>query len=168
MKQQKLAIYLIVMMGFLYACGQQGAAEIPPFLFQEVSQVEIEKGQVPEIVRARHVTILFDLLGGDTVTGSDFKPGGRLTLNLFEDTLFVAVLERVDVVSPGSVSWIGHLQDVEGSRVTLVVGDEVLIGDITFPGSMYRVRYIRDGIHVIQEIDPSTFPPEAEPLEEDS
>jgi hypothetical protein len=168
MRQQVLPVYLIVIMGLLYACGQQGATEISPLLFQEVSQVEIEKGEAPEIIRARLVTVFFDLLGGDAVTESDFRPGSTLTLNLFEDAIYVAVLERIDIVSPGSLSWIGYLKDVEGSRVTLVVGDEVLVGDITFPGSMYRVRYTGDDIHEIQEIDPTTFPPEAVPLEEGS
>lgn len=168
MRQQVLPVYLLVIMGLLYACGQQGATEISPLLFQEVSQLEIEKGEAPEIIRARLVTVNFDLLGGDAVTEGDFQSGSTLTLNLFDDIVFVAVLERVDIVSPGSLSWIGHLKDVEGSRVTLVVAEEVLIGDITFPGSMYRVRYTEEGIHVIQEIDPTTFPPEAEPLEEGS
>ena len=53
------------------------------------------------------------------------------------------------------MTWIGHVEGVPESRVFLVVQDGRLVGHITLPEARYGVRHAGDGLHVVNEIDPS-------------
>jgi hypothetical protein len=130
-------------------------------LFEDAAAPE-RAGELDEqaVVRSRLVEPDLDLL-----TGSDAgAPAAELRLNLFDDALHAATLDRVETNRSGGLSWIGRLQGVPNSSVFLVVRDEVLVGDVAGPGVWYRIRYVRDGVHAIQEMDPATFPAELEPL----
>ncbi len=120
----------------------------------------------PTIIRTRLVDINFDLLGGayaapqrDSSAASDL-----VRLNLFNNVVFTAVLDRRQPNQIGGYSWIGHLQGVAHSQVILVVKDGITSGAITLPGALYQVRYAGNGVHAIYQIDPSDFPPEAQPI----
>src|SRR4030067_686016 len=52
----------------------------------------------------------------------------------------------VHVNGPEGFAWIGHLDHMEYSQVTLVVEKDVLSGNITLPGSIYQIRYVGEGI----------------------
>ena len=67
----------------------------------------------------------------------------------------------------GSYTWIGYLDGIEQSQVTLVVKDEVMSGNITLSDVFYQVRYMGDGVHAIYRIDQSAFPSEKEPVSMD-
>lgn len=161
---------VILLTSLTSGCGGQRPSvetSLPPnSLFIKIDQEIDDTGLDPKIIRARLVEVNFELLGGPSVDENDFNPGDRLTLNLFEDVVFEAVLEKVEVVIPGSLTWSGILTDVDHGRATLAFGDQVLSGEITMPSVLFRIRYVGDGLHAIYEIDPSGFPPEAEPLEE--
>jgi len=85
--------------------------------------------------------------------------GGRLTLNLFDDAALTALVQRV-LVRPDGYSLSGQLDDHEHGRFQLVVHDNVTVG-IVRSGQLgtYRIRYLGDGTHVVQQIDPAAFPP---------
>src|SRR4029453_14163077 len=88
----------------------------------------------------------------------------NIRLNLFEDTSFTAVPDRIEATGTDSFAWTGHLQDVEPSGVSLVVRDGVLAGNVSIPGTSYEVRYEGSGVYSINQIDPAAFPPEAPPI----
>ena len=170
MSKYILAICVIVLASLTLGCGgQRPSVETTPpqnSLFIKIEQEIDDTDLDPKIIRARLVEVNFELIGGSSAEKTDFNPGDTLTLNLFEDVVFMGELEKVEAVIPGSLSWTGSLLNVDAGRVTLAIGDQVLSGDITLPGVLYRIRYVGDGLHAIYEIDPSAFPSEAEPLEE--
>src|SRR5688572_710963 len=86
-----------------------------------------------------------------------------LELNLFEDTSFTAVLNRVDPTTRGFV-WSGRIPDLPMSTVSLATDDGVMHGLVLTPQSTYLVRFIGNGLYTIDEVDQDTFPPEAEPV----
>jgi hypothetical protein len=119
----------------------------------------------PTAIRSRSVTVDLSLVGAPEAFG-DARSGvaGTLTLNFFPDAIFVAALDRVELGPAGGFSWIGHLVGVELSQVVLVIKDGMMVGNVTAPGVFYRVRYTGDGVHGIDQVDWTAFPPEAEPI----
>jgi hypothetical protein len=113
----------------------------------------------PAVIRSRAVAVNFDRLNGLAQTLA-----ALLTLNLFPDTVFNAACDRVEHNRSGTISWVGHLEGIAHSPVYLVIGDELLIGNVTTPDAHYQVRYLGSGLHVVSQIDQSATPPDAEPI----
>lgn len=114
----------------------------------------------PTIMRARFVKIDFGLLEESVSVGNANGRHTSLSVNLFDDTVYQAILDSLEQNAPEGFVWIGHLDGVEYSKVTLVVEGNVMSGNITMPGSIYQIRYVGKGIHAIYQIDQSAFPPE--------
>lgn len=114
----------------------------------------------PSIVRKRFITINHALL---TSTN-------RFTLNMFSDTSLTAVLEqrqdRREALGPAAGDgfiWRGHIENVEQSQVTLVVGDDTVVGNIYLPdvSNHYHIGYAGDGtsdVYAVYEIDHHQIP----------
>lgn len=117
----------------------------------------------PTVIRSRYVTVDFDWLdtAGDSIAES-------LRLNLFEDVVFTAVLDRLELNRSGSLSWIGHLEGVEYGSLILVVKEGVVVGSVTLPGALYRIRTVGENLYAIDEIDSAAFPAELEPAPAES
>lgn len=118
----------------------------------------------PTVTRARFITVDLERLGG--LAGPPHNGSGvgeRVLLNLFDDAIYTAILDRVEATDQGYI-WIGHLADVEYSLVTLVVHEAgLLIGKVATPSLLYEVRY--DGAtQMVVELDPAAFPPEQAPI----
>jgi len=128
-----------------------------------------EKEEDPTIIRSRLVHVNFRLLSKDDKaprTMSDVS--SFLTLNLFEDVVFTTILDRFELNRSGSYTWIGHIDGIEQSQVTLVIKGDIMSGNITLPDDFYQVRYKGDGLHAIYRIDQSAFPDENEPAPVDT
>jgi hypothetical protein len=130
-------------------------------------QGDIERGGDPTILRTRYVDVRFDLLAGRDGSPVSQEAGSILTLNLFGDVVLTGVLEHVELNQSGGFSWLGHVEGVPLSQVTLVVKDGLLVGNVVMPAGFYQVRYVGNGVHAVYEIDPSAFPPEMEPIPAD-
>jgi hypothetical protein len=117
------------------------------------------------LLRTRFVDVNLDLLALQV----EREPGRpvevqNIRLNLFDDTSFIAVPDRIDTTGTDSFTWTGHLQGVEPSAVSLVVRGGILAGNLTVPGASYEVRYEQSGGYSVNQIDPAAFPPEAPPI----
>lgn len=110
------------------------------------------------VVRSRAAAINFNVMNGDIGRQGGGMPAERLQLSLFPDTIFTAVFDRLEKNRSGSQSWIGHLDGVTMSNVTLVHQNGMMAGNISLPGASYQIRYLKDGIHSIRQIDHSRFP----------
>ncbi len=119
----------------------------------------------PRLLRTRFVDVNLDLLASqvERVPGRSVEVQ-NIRLNLFDDTSFTAVPDRIEATGTDSFAWTGHLQGVEPSGVSLVVRDGVLAGNVSIPGTSYEVRYEESGVYSINQIDPAAFPPEAPPI----
>ncbi len=84
-----------------------------------------------------------------------------LSLNLFPDVCLVATATSTEV-QPGRVIWTGRIPGApDGSAVTLVLADDVLIGSVEAAGpAFYQVRYAGNGVHALMRIDPAVYPPD--------
>ena len=118
----------------------------------------------PTVSRARSVTVNWSAVNDtDATSQKQAAEGSGLTLNLFDDAIFRAVLDRREVRSK-SVIWLGHIEGIDKSQVTLVIEDNVMAGNIRLPGAYFQVRYAGSGLHSVRQIDESQFPPEGQPI----
>lgn len=153
-----LTVILIAAVAALAAVASPVAAG---GLFRDAnSSAEAGRADDADVMRTRLVVPDLDLLH----QWGDGGSGARLLLNLFDDAAFWAVLDRVESNPSGSQSWIGRLDGVLYGSVILVVKDGVLMGNISSGDGLYRVSYVGEGVHAIQEMDSAAFPPELEPV----
>lgn len=167
----RILVMVMLVIPLVLSATDSGLGDSPasdnerPILFMDsANQGSISTSGDPIVVRSRFVRVNFDLLLGEDGTPESLEPGSPLTLNLFEDAHFTALLDRVEQKSPDRFAWIGHLEGVALSQAILVVRDGLMAGNITMPGASYQVRYAGNGVHAVREIDQSAFPPEAEPI----
>ncbi len=114
--------------------------------------------------RSRGATVELSQLGSRDISADRST---SLELNLFEDTSFTAVLNRIDPTARGFV-WSGQIPAIPMSTVSLATEDGVMHGIVLTPQSTYVVRFIANGLYAIDEIDQDAFPPEAEPVPMDA
>lgn len=133
--------------------------QINPLFIAVAPPKNINATQNPTIIRSRFVEINFDLLeSGQPPPDSRTRNMQFILLNLFEDATYQAILDRIESSSPESFTWIGHIEGIKKSQVTLVVENKIMSGNITLPELFYQVRYVDGGVHVIYQINQSAFP----------
>ncbi|HUR22176.1 MAG TPA: M12 family metallo-peptidase [Vicinamibacterales bacterium] len=97
-----------------------------------------------------------------------------LSLELFPDVFIVAVFDRFDPNTSG-VTWVGHVENVAGSSVTLSYSNRLMTGSIVMPGGAFHIRPAAEDVraanrqatgevHVIAQVDQAALPREAEPI----
>ena len=87
-----------------------------------------------------------------------------ITLNLFAAATFTGRIAHVEPTASGYAFW-GGLDGVELGTMTMVVNGDIVVGTVRTPDAVYTIRTADSGSYVIREIDESTLPPLAEPLE---
>ncbi len=121
-------------------------------------------GDNPAVVRSRTVLVNFGVLAAAEPAA---EGGGQptLVLNLFDDVVVRAVIERVEQTGTGRTAWVGSVQGVDYSDVILIISakEKKLTGSVAMPGEYYQISPTDDSLHVIQEIDPTALPDEAPP-----
>ena len=160
------------------------AAGQPGGLFLEAAPVPDAIGRLsPEApdtlaLRSRLVTIDFTQLASSNVAvaaraagvSAEAPRSGRpaygelLSLNLFDDTVFTGVVERMEPTFSGGYAVSGRLASVEGGTLTLVVNGDVVAGTIRTLETTYRIRSAGNGLHTVSEVDLSRLPPLGEPI----
>ena len=130
----------------------------PHPLFSQVPEpAGYEPDNTPEITRSRLVSVDFDLISDPQIS--------QVLLNLFEDTSYEADRHRLAGQMPLNFTWVGRIQEVEHGQVTLVIRDGgVMVGNIILPGTIYQIRYLGDGIHVVSQLDDRSLPPHHDPI----
>ncbi len=87
------------------------------------------------------------------------RPSSRLTLNLFSDAVFEAVVERTDYREARRYVARGVIDGVPGSLVLMAVNDEAVAASVLVPGrGVYTVEYAGFGAHRVAELDPESIP----------
>jgi hypothetical protein len=116
------------------------------------------------VIRHRLVKVNFDLVTSDG-EGPDIRSGKghSLSLNLFQDTIFNAVLDKVETGSDVDFIWNGYIEGIEFSNVNLVFNNNTLTGLVTSPKGIFEIHPAGNDIHDISEVDQSAFPNEADP-----
>ena len=91
-------------------------------------------------------------------------PPQTVTLNLFEDATFTGRIEHVEPTASGYAFW-GGLDGVELGTMTMVVNGDIVVGAVRTPQTVYTITTTDTGSYVIRQIDESSLPPLAHPLE---
>jgi len=142
--------------------------EEPGGLFIGSSSLKDRRISAPDVLQSRHVQIAFDQLGPESGPPSDGSgKGEHLKLNLFEDVVYTAILDRIEQndgarygkAHADSYTWIGHLLEEPESLVVMVVRGESLYGTIATAGGNYSIQRLHDGngLHAIVQNDPSFY-----------
>lgn len=150
-------VWFVTIIAYCLLSGPLRGQAFDTDLFEDAENVQTEPEEIdPNIVlRQRLVSIHFENLKTDTET---------LDLNLFDDVLLTAVRDRLENDGSGGFAWMGYIDGVDGSEVTLVVDNEKLSGTIKVPPDfLYQVQPVEKGVHVIREVDLKALPEDADP-----
>lgn len=104
--------------------------------------------------RTRTVQVNLDLLDQDSIT-----------LNLFGDTNFTIVKDRIVQSTKGHAAWIGHIEGEPESEVILAVRGKALMGTIKRGEEAYDIVYAGNDVHVVRQIDLNAEAPHSQPIE---
>ena len=141
------------------------AADAALFAPPSVSQVpfgggQLREGQAPpngwlvQVDRRR----LFQTIHAVERSGS-----GHLVLNVAEGLEFEVAVDRTERTLSGH-SLSGRVVGVAGGAVTFAVHAEAVMGTVWTPGAAYEVAPLKDGVHVVREVDRSAAPRLGEPI----
>jgi hypothetical protein len=160
------ALALVPLLSGMGCAAYQKNVEAEQRLFSDApGRGTIDEAMRSRIIRYRFVTVNLHLIAAAEKTNQLLSSSGSaLQLNLFDDAIFSAVLDRREVLSETSVVWLGHIEGFQDSQVSLAVDGNVMVGNVRIQQSLYQVRYLGDGTHVLYQIDPTAFPPDSEPV----
>ena len=152
---KRTAVVLVVGWLALFHATTEGWSQTvscPGGLFT-VSNAKPADRTPPAVVRQRAVTV--------NLAQAASSPD-RLTLNLFDDVCLVARRDasRSD---PATGVWAGTIEGSPDGTVTLVIRGEALVGSVSSPPQSFQIQYYRDGVHLVNQVDASKFPPEMPP-----
>lgn len=153
---------LLIVLSFLVlpqVSAAPAAQEPPPALLVNPGiQPDTPLQADPATIRARWVNIKFELLGGKGRSGDmGTLSSPAISLNLFDDTIFVAELDQVEATPTGGYAWIGHLQSQSLSQVIFVVSEGQTSASIIMPGGNYQIRPAGGDLHVVRQINGQAF-----------
>lgn len=148
----------VLLLGMLLqACVTATSGEAPLFTAAERAGQRADETLIKRAARYRFVDIAPQFIDGSAVPAT-------LVLNLFDDVVVTARRERWEQRPGNNFSWLGKVDGVGDSQVTLVVENGVVAGTIRLRDAFYSVRSTSSGSHVVYEIDPLAFPREASPV----
>lgn len=107
----------------------------------------------PDILRSRVTEIEASALTGEF-----------LHLELFDGEVLNAVRGKLAAQGPDGFTWVGHAQGDETSSVVLSVVRGSTSASVRLGSAQYRIRPHGTGLHRIEEVAPSSEPPERHPL----
>lgn len=110
-------------------------------------------------IRQREVTIDFDMLALARASVSEpTRSPAKLTLNLFDDAVLTAIVDRTAPTSSG-YSLSGRIEGMELGTMTLVVNGSVVAGSVRTPVGTFQIMSVGKQLYAISEVDESKLPP---------
>lgn len=150
---------------FACACSDGGAPELPfgpmatapRVAISQLSQgSELVDGSViaegptpPWLIRAANARVDVSVFEIADVVRVRFRP--------FPDVDTMLTLTRVERTATGWV-WVGEAEGAWPDSTVLVVADDFVSGNVRRDGLIWHIRPADLPVHVIEEIDPATFP----------
>jgi hypothetical protein len=140
-----LLVSFIISLSSANAVGKTQAPDL--FDYADVPHTT-NKTLPPKAVKGRNhsVNINTDLLDLDT-----------LTLNLFDDVVVTAILDRL-VDNQGSKTWIGHVEGEQDSEVFLTLRGNTMSGNVQIGDKTYEIEFKGNNQHDITQVDPDKNP----------
>jgi len=152
----KVIMWMVVVGSLTSTAALPAAAQLPHeesqgLLVNTPTPDDFENTPHPTVVRRRAVRLDWDF-----VSQPPPEEGDALSLNLFDDVSLVGVVSRIGYRGPARYNCAGSIVGEPNGTFTLVLANEVMVANIHVPelGS-YQIRYVGDGVHVVQQIDDS-------------
>lgn len=162
----------ITLGGSLLAAPYQTRANLSPIKPADGRIVPAaDRRDAPGVKRSRVVTVDFEGMRRPGDRQMLREPG--ITLELFPDVTILATFERYDDV-PSGVVWVGRIDGVPLSTVTLAYDESRLTGTVVMPGATYHIRPAEVAsdaplssapLHLVTDVDQAALPREAPPVE---
>ena len=99
-----------------------------------------------------------------TIDSNVLLANEELSLNLFENVLFLAHRTRIVMLDSGGLVWYGKIKGDDFSEITFAINGPIISGNIRAETSLYQVRFVSEGTISIRQIDPTSFPSELPPI----
>ena len=153
-----LIVVLSLMMGGLpLAQAQQGGAAE---LFSDAGNADAAPDTSAEVIRSRLVNVNFGLLFAPNGNALDASVNPEITLNLFPDTSYTGVVERVEQNFSGNKSWIGKLKGKDG-YFYLVASEGAFVAHVASKEGIYEVSLAGENLYRVIQIDQSKLKEDA-------
>ena len=132
-------------------------AEIEGIFSDAGDALSVEAPISPDIPSFQRRIVRMDLMQLD-VARQEVLAGrpAHLTLNLFNEVSFRAIVERTAPTSSG-YSLSGKLKDIPFGTMALVLNDRVAIGKVRTLDAVYTIRSISPGTYLIERTEPIEF-----------
>lgn len=124
------------------------------------------------VKRSRFVRLKTERLE-ETKPDGKKKIKGRISLNLFPAVSIAANIQKSEEIAPNTLFAKGKIVNVPLSDISILSKNGRLTGYVRTASTIYEIRHVEGGVHVIREIDPKKFkevhPPQrrdARPLRE--
>ncbi len=88
----------------------------------------------------------------------------RLTLNLLDNQTYTAKRKRWVENPNGSTVWLGSVEGMDDSEISLATYGQAVAGTIRVGKKMYSIRYSGDGVQTLSEVSASEPLPEVGPV----
>ncbi len=122
------------------------------------------QGDPSFVKRSRVAQVNWQALGAGELQINAGTEKRSVRFNLFPDTSYTAWVRQTEVTGNQEIIWQGGLEGNPGSEVTLVMKDGLLVGNVSFHGGRFQIRFLEDGFHRIREVDPGGYPKEGDPI----
>lgn len=136
-KYIRLLVLTLVLSHSLYSCVFTPPAAPPALLLPATLPATY---RVPPTIVSDQVQI---------VTLDPARLTGRFSLTLFDNTTYVALVDRVEEQGPGHFVWIGHLSGQQGSLVKVTVAEQVVSGVIELKDTRYELQRLHDNFYAL-------------------
>lgn len=144
-KNIRLLIITLVVGRSLYACVFTPPTPPPALLVPATLPADYS---VPPAIVADQMRI---------VTLDPERLTGRFSLTLFDNTPYVALVDRVEEQGPGHFVWFGHLSGQQGSFVQVTVAKEQVVGGfIELKHVRYELQPLHDNFYALYTDDTLT------------
>lgn len=134
--------FIFVLVSILPTLGNSISPLPPDFNFTDCIVLPAVDSSI--VIRQRQIEINRNQLSDEKVK--------TIHLDLFNDVSVEILLEKHRRTPDGGLIWQGTIVGQPGSTVLFVLNDARVSGDIFFSETLYQVRSLADGIHIVQEV----------------
>jgi len=150
-------VFALVAMAVLFAsiCVLAQGEMADEALFRSVpsEQGNLSLAGVQGVARFRFVTVEMSRLGTMAPDGQ-MAAAPSLLLNLFDDVVVLATLDRLEPSPAGGWIWVGHVAPPSTGTVILAFNEDTISCTAVVEGRRFQVRNDGGLIHVIRELTP--------------
>jgi hypothetical protein len=142
-----------------------GLATSPPLIKPTTKQGLVKPDPDRAVLQSRRVVVDIATLRGPANL--------KFSLPLFGHDVVLIDRDRQETPRPGTLLWYGHVDGEPGTMALLSSVGDAVAGDVTTRDHagrfrFYQLRFLGDGVHVLNEIDQSLLPPEDDSIMRDT